>query len=486
MKFGSIISVLFACFIFCGCEDFLSEEDPSQVTNATFWKTKDDAEQGITAVYNGLKQNFLYGRQGIKSLNCRGDDIIARLQNAQIYSMDLFTNDASNTFARDLWKACYVIVFRANQVIESVPNIEMDNQRKNEIVLEAKFLRGFAYFMLAINFRQVPIVLEADSEDKYPAKASRESLWEQIYQDFTEAKGLPKSYTADKMGHATTYAAAAYLGKSYLYNQQYEKAIKEFEYIIKSNQFNLVADVNDNWNSTNENNEESIFELQYMYSPTSDQVNGRAEHFSPAGVGGYYVATPSDWIFKEFQKEKTVDGDFDPRMYGTFIWNYEGATIYQLPFLEFFADDPTYIAWKKFQLWDKSVEEASLWRSEINERIMRYGHVLLMYAEVLNEMGKTQEAIEQVNKIRLRAKLSPLENNIVQSDLREEIRHQRALEFCFEGERWYDIVRWGIGEKVFNENLDRSSYTSEKHDYFPIPQEELDANPNLTQNEGWN
>lgn len=479
---GLAIFLMMAMMV--SCDDFLTEQDPSQTSDATFWKTAEHAEQGLAAVYNGLKQNFLYGRQGPKNMNCRGDDIVARLQNAQIYSMDLFTNDVSNTFARDMWKACYVIVFRANQVIEKVPSIPMDETRKQEILNEAKFLRGFAYFTLAINYKQVPLVLEANPADKFPAKASEEELWNHIYSDFTDAKALPANYSEDKVGHATSYAATAFLGKAYLYQKRYPDAVRELQSIINSHQFSLTADVTDNYYAVNENNEESIFEIQYMYSPISNQINGRAEHFSPAGVGGYYVATPSEWIFKEFQKERTLSGDYAPRLYGTFVWNYPGATIYQLPFLTFFESEPDYIAWKKFQLWDKSVEEASLWRSEINERIMRYSHVLLMCAEALNEQGQTSEAIPLVNQIRQRANLSSLAQNASQSDVREDIRHQRALEFCFEGERWYDIVRWGIGNEVFNKNLSRPNYSA-KFDYFPIPQEEIDANPNLEQNEAW-
>lgn len=245
--------------------------------------------------------------------------------------------------------------------------------------------------------------------------------------------------------------------------------------VVASWNFTLMEDVYDNWGSENE----------YMYSSVRSQHNQATIHLAPAGVGGYYVLAPSDWIF-EFKKEKTVDGDFDPRMYETFIWNYEGAQIYQLPFEEFFDGEPDYIAYKKFQLWDKPVSEASLHQSEINFRIMRYSHVLLMLAEAENELGNTSVAANAVNEIRSRANLASVSSAVNQGELREDIRRQRALEFHLEGERWYDIVRWGIGNEVFTNNLQRPDYNPDRHDYFPIPQEEIDANPNLTQNAGWN
>lgn len=487
MKYIKIFTLFISFALITGCDkDFLEESDPSQITNDTFWNTADDAEQGLIATYSALKQTFLWSSQGIKNMNSRGDDIVARLQNAQIYRPDLFTNDPANTFARDMWKEAYVLIFRANQVIDNVQLIEMEEDRKQDIILEAKFLRGIGYFTLAQNFRQVPLVLTSESEDLFPEKASREELWVQIEQDFTEARDLPDSYPADMVGHATSWAARSYLGKAYLYQEKWQDAADELRSVVDSGNFTLMEDVYDNWGSENENNAESIFEIQYMYSSVSSQHNQATIHLAPGGVGGYYVLAPSEWIFEEFQEEKTVDGEFDPRMYETFIWNYEGAQIYQTPFEEFFAGELDYIAYKKFQLWDKSISEASLHQSEINFRVMRYSHVLLMLAEAENELGNTAAAVNAVNQIRSRADLESLNSSATQDDLKEDIMHQRALEFHIEGERWYDVVRWGIGDEVFTNNLERSDYSSERHDYFPIPQAEIDANPNLTQNAGWN
>lgn len=486
MKVFKIISVFLVLFGFLSCENFLDEQDPSQITNTTFWKNADQLEQGLTATYSALKQTYLWNSQGFKNMNSRGDDIVARIQNPQIYKPDLFTNDPYNTFASGMWKNAYVLIFRANQVIDNSAAIEMDAQRKKEIVLEAKFLRGLAYFVLAQNFKQVPLVLSSNPETRFPIKASEEELWGQIEKDFQEALELPGSYSSNKAGHATKWAAKAFLAKSYLFRKNWQLAVDELQGIINSGQFSLMPDVYANWNSENENNQESIFEIQYMYSTASDQINQGTQHFAPAGVGGYFVLSPSDWIFKEFQKEKTVDGDFDLRMYATFIWNYPGAQIYQKPFTEFFSNDLNYVAWKKFQLWDKSVAEASLHRSEINERIMRYSHVLLMYAEAQAEVGSLPAAINAVNEIRKRANLSKIaDGSMTQTGILKEIMHQRALEFHLEGERWYDIVRRKIGDDVFKNNLERPNY-SEKFNYFPIPQIELDANRNdLTQNAEW-
>ncbi len=474
-------------FFLTGCDSFIDLQNPTEITNTTFWKTSNDAEQGLAAVYSGLKQRFLYNDQGIKNMNMRGDDLVARRQNPNIYNPDLFINTPSNSFALNMWSQAYIVIYRANQVIDNVPEIVMDETRKAEIIAEAQFLRGLSYFILINNFYTLPLSLKSspENDEMFPESASRETIWNQIVTDLNAAKkAVPESVEENNKGRATKFAAAAFLGKVYLYQEKYSDAIAEFEYILDNGNYSLLRDVNDNFSDKNENNEESIFEIQYHYFETSNQITGRAKHFAPPGIG-YYVATPSDWIFSEFQKEKTIEGKLDPRMYATFIWNYEGASIYQQPFEQFFSDNLDYIAWKKYQNWDLSVSEANLGRSSINERIMRLSHVLLMYAECLNEIGETEKAIIPVQRIRNRANLKELDNTITQEQLRLEIRHQRALEFCFEGERWYDIVRWEIGEHVFSTNLDRPNYTKGKYDFFPIPQSELDANPNLEQTKDW-
>lgn len=482
-KIHILLLVIIICFV-VGCDNFLDLQDPTEITNTTFWKTATDAEQGLAATYAGLKQTFLFNSQGIKNMNMRGDDLVARKQNPNIFNPDLFINTPSNSFALGMWKNAYILIYRANQVLDNVPNIVMNESRKKELLGETKFLRALGYFILIRNFQTVPLVLTSTpkGEEMFPSLSSRDEVWEQIYQDLKDAKkDAPLNVDEDNMGRVTSIAAAAYLGKAYLYNKRYNESIIEFEHILTKGNYNLVTDVQDNFSDRNENNIESIFEIQYHYFETSYQTTGRAKHFAPPGVG-YYVANPSAWIFQEFQKEKTIDGKLDPRMYATFIWNYEGAMIYQKPFTEYFATNLNYIAWKKYQNWDSSVADASLGRSSINERIMRLSHVLLMYGEALNEVGKTVKAIEPVDRLRERADLRNLPKGINQDDLREEIRHQRALEFCFEGERWYDIVRWNIGAQVFSEHLDRPNYVAVKFDYFPIPQGELDANPQLKQN----
>ena len=120
--------------------------------------------------------------------------------------------------------------------------------------------------------------------------------------------------------------------------------------------------------------------------------------------------------------------------------------------------------------------------------VLRFADVLLMKAETLNELGRTQEAEEPLYRVRRRAGLTDRSDveGLSMEQMREKIRHERRIELAFEGHRWFDMVRWDEGQYVLNflHSIGKSNAT-EKHLLFPIPQKEIDANPNLIQNPGY-
>jgi hypothetical protein len=117
---------------------------------------------------------------------------------------------------------------------------------------------------------------------------------------------------------------------------------------------------------------------------------------------------------------------------------------------------------------------------------LRYADILLLHAEALTMQNRQAEAYPLVNRIRARAKLAPLAAGLSSTQMMEEIRHQRMLEFFREGQRFYDLKRWGILEQEIknSDKVGRQFFTA-KHAYFPIPQNELNTNPSITQNAGW-
>ena len=124
---------------------------------------------------------------------------------------------------------------------------------------------------------------------------------------------------------------------------------------------------------------------------------------------------------------------------------------------------------------------------DINFTALRYADVLLMYAEVLNETGKTTEAHTYINMVRKRAGLAPL-SNLVKADFAVALEKERRVEFLYEGQRWFDLVRTGRAKAVLNKYFtdNKLSFSVEDYEFLmPIPQRELDIDSKLKQNPGY-
>src|SRR5690606_7975980 len=196
--------------------------------------------------------------------------------------------------------------------------------------------------------------------------------------------------------------------------------------------------------------------------------------------------------------ETTISGDVDPRLDATIFYNKpEGMQLYGHNFADFYADSPSDLNdlfCRKYQNSDGDRADEYDWRSGINERIMRYADVLLMYAECLNENGKTSEAYPFIQMVRDRVGLPDLATtkpDLSQQQMRDQIAHERFLEFALEGHRFDDIRRWGwLDDPAKLEWLESRDPEFESYipgrEFFPIPQSEMDNNPGISQqNEGY-
>ncbi len=506
----NIIIFIAAASLILGCKKSTLELlNPNQLTTETYWKTETDVQSALAATYGLLRDvnGGFWGVRGTEISNGRGDDFFIRNDVAALYQFSTFTNTPDNGPVNDMWNTCYRAIFRANQIMENIDKVsELSADAKAAYAAEAKFLRGLNYFLLAINFGDVPINLKtAGTQDEYfVAKSPEAEVWAQAKQDFTEAAAaLPVSYASQWIGRATRGAAIAYLGKSQLYTKDWTGAATTLAKLSTA-PFNymLMPDYNDNFVVTKENNQESVFEIQLGDVGGTNPWAGEnaaqglgvttAQEFAPAEVAGWFEVSPTDKLFNEFKKEKTVDNDFDPRMYATLIWDYPGATFYNKPFSAFKLIFGYSSMFKKYQNYTQKDEitgasGASDYTSSNNERALRYDDVLLMLAEALTMQGKPGEAYPYVKQIRDRAKLAPLTAGFTQDQMMAEIRHQRMLEFAREGQRFYDLKRWGLlkQEITNSDKVGKQFYVAGKHDYFPVPQAEMNSNPKMVQNSHW-
>lgn len=511
-----ILYCVLLCFAFTGCKKELDLQNANAKTIDLFWKTEADARAGLDAVYNSLIQDGTYMRMFPALTDSRGDDFTGDSPWVDLVQVGTFTIPSNSGPVQWLWATHYQLIWRANQVIFKVPEIDMDAELKKRLIGQAHFLRGLTYFNLAITYKTVPIIAELpdDKSTYFPASATEEVLWEQIIADFKAAKdALPVSYVGltgpdgGQLGRATKGAATGMLGKSHLYREQWQQAATEFNEIINGplkGTYRLMDDFRDNFREVNENNAESLFEVQFGQS---EQIGGTVMNYGGepnanwkqvSAIGrtyamdgyGYSDFMPTRWIYNEFKMEKTVDGKSDPRLLVT-IASYEPDDNSVLAYGKPWPHAQTAIYPRKYTHdglnWAGNDDQED---SGINYKIIRYADVLLMYAEALNELGNTSEAYGYIQQVRNRAKLpdlSVVKPGMNQAQMRDQISHERSLELAIESIRIHDIIRWKWlynPEKLAllkSRDPDFNTWTPGK-EYLPIPLSEINVNPNISRN----
>jgi hypothetical protein len=502
-----VIIIFFVTAILVSCKKSTLElQNPNLITTATFWKTETDVQSAFAATYGLLRDvnGGFWGVRGIELANGRGDDFFIRNDVADLYKLSTFTNTADNGPANDLWNISYRAIFRTNQILENIDKVAIDDASKKKYTAEAKFLRGLNYFILAINFGDAPLILKLPvSKDEYfTAKSPESDVWKQVISDFSAAGAdLPESYPAEWVGRATKGAALAYLGKAYVYSKDWANAEATLKKVTTMG-YQLMPVYGDNFIATKKNNQESVFEIQLADVGGTNPWSGEnanqalgvttAQEFAPSEVGGWFEVSPTDKLFNEFQKEKTITNDFDPRMYATLVWDYPGATFYNKPFSSFTLVFGYKSIYKKYQnyMQDKELtgaSGASDYTSSNNERALRYADVLLLLAEATTMQGRPADAYPYIKQIRDRAKLAALPGGYTEAQMMTEIRHQRMIEFARENQRFYDLKRWGLLQQEIanSDKVGKQFFVAGKHDYFPIPQNEINTNPLIKQNSKW-
>lgn len=361
----------------------------------------------------------------------------------------------------------------------------MENTLKNRILGEAHFLRAHYYFILVRLFGNVPLITEpvTAEDDLRPSRTSKEKVYDLIINDLKDAVSvLPASYTGADIGRATKGAAAGMLAKVYLTLGKYSDAVSYCQQVTALN-YQLNANYADNFNPATENSKESLFEVQY-YGKTSysfwsneNQASWSSTFMGPRNAdfvgGGYGWNQPTSEFVSKYEagdkrKDVTLLYDGCPSFDGKTYQSSYSITGYNV----------------RKHLVPKSISP-DYDTNPLNWPVLRYADVLLMEAEALCELNYLSEAIVPLNKVRQRAGLSNVAVT-TQADLRNKIRKERRLELAFEGIWWFDIVRYDNGQyaQQYFQSIDKTNFAP-KHLLLPIPQKEIDANPNLAQNPGY-
>lgn len=506
------LTVLFSgMFLFSSCDSQLEQTNPNNATEDTFWKNEADFNLALTSCYTPLKNALnggYYGTRGVMLRIARADEVDFRNDISDVYTVNRFTSSNTNSLTQGMFYQFYNALYRTNSIMQKLEEKkdEFSQEFQNAVTGECLFIRGFYLFQLAKEFQNVPLRLTASqSPSTFPlAKSSQSEIWAQAEVDLKKAAELLP--VTNKVGKPTQGAANAALGKLYIYEQEWQKAIDVMEPLTRSPYtYRLVDDFYWNFDDQHENNEESIFELLIEdvggtdlwgngENINSTQSNTRPKEYAAAEVGGWYEANPTQQMMDIFLKEKDKEGNYDYRARCSVAWDYEGCMYYQRPFREVFTQDKWKTYWiLKYQNWKTLTEEIAPPKSFINERAIRYADVILLLAEANMNLNKLDVAIGYINQIRQRANLNDYSGARTKEAVFEDLEHQRAVEFFVEGERFYDLRRW----ELFNETLKScdpiryqnfmggQSGSTNKFYYFPIPAKELETNELCTPNEGW-
>ena len=482
----NLIAIACLGFSFSSCSDFLEQNPQTDLSENEFYKTADDIASAVNGAYSSLQESDIYGNWyvfgEIPSDNTRNQlSGSVTTQN----EFDQFYIDTQNSMIANFWKAAYKVINRTNTVLGRIDGIEINAELANRYKLECKFIRALMYFNLVRVYGDVPLVLKeiSISESYEILREPKENVYNQIIADLKEAQGLPVSYSTAEDGRATQGAAKALLADVYMTLHKYTEAETILAEIINSGRYSLLENTPGSLNidgyknvfsPVNHNSKEGIFEIQFLKGGYGEGSN-YANNFAPENSGTNVVAVggtggnniPEMDIYNAYE-EGDLRRDFSMSL--GYYDNRKNNEWVESRYVCKFMDVP-------YQNNDASN----------NYPVIRYADVILMYAEALNQNGKTAEACKYLNMTRRRGfgyqttETSPVDLQTTdKAQFALMVEQERRVELAFENHRWFDLIRTGRAVEVMKS---KGFSLNETNLICPIPQKQIDVNPKLTQND---
>lgn len=499
-----ILSVTMVSF---SCTKFLDDVPKTSLTTGNSYKTAQDLEAGLNGVYNLFYGSDYYQWEYVMISDVGSDNAYPGGGNEEtFFQYDRHTLPASNHHNYVNWGALYRGVARANILLDKVAAVTdpaLTADRKNQIIGEASFLRAFHYYQLVKTYGGVPLELSSNTADPTAtrkARSTEKEVYDQIVKDLEVAAAkLPDTYGSSasiNKVRATKGAANAMLAKVWAQraDRDYAKVLTYCNAVINGGGgYSLVSNYANLFDGAHYFNAESILEIPFEEGNWSASSWGVELYLAPED-GWQKYCVPSKDLVNAYNAESdnirknanilfmTHDVNGDPISWGDENWNP--------------CKDPT--IGTPFNYKQK---HAGGWASGDNYYLLRLADILLLKAEAQNQTGATAAAIATLNIVRARVGLTAVSTGLSQAAAKTAILNERRLELAFEGQRWDDLVRSGTAVATMNA-LVENTYTclvntpsapvrmnyatvTTNHLILPIPQLEIDANPNLTQNAGY-
>jgi len=480
----SLIAFISA-FVAFSCSDSFVDVDSFNENSESFFNSEEDYEDALIGAYDLLQSSYLNVLLG----EIASDNTVAGGESATdvpgIQEVDKMSHTPVNAQLRDIWTWMFAGVNRANYILEFKNKTDFPDRDK--IIAEATFLRAYYYFELVKWFGDVPLAVDKrllfgdqDIVDRTP----KAEVYEQIEQDLIfAAANLP--VTQDKIGRVTKGAAQALLGKVYLYQDKFSEASVVLEEVINNGPYDLLADYSTMFENDNENNIESVFEVQYTDEEGAGfdclqcsegnvavGFNGIRNYTGPLFESGFSFNVPRQEVVDEFEA-----GDIrkDVAILDIEAWAAQNSDV---SYTEGFEHTGYYNRKYIARQGGLNTGDANLTRPN-NYRAIRFADVLLMAAEAFNRGGIDDNKAQQfLNRVRNRAALGDV--TVTGSELTTAIYKERRVELVGEGHHFFDLVRTGRAAQQID------GFTSGKNEIFPIPSIEIElAGNRWAQNPGY-
>jgi starch-binding outer membrane protein, SusD/RagB family len=501
-----ILSICFSGLYACK-SDFLDVPLQGKSTAET---DPDLAQNLVIGVYNSLMTAESFGAEGdihgiafVSATNIMSDDAekgsTPSDQQGTVGVIDDFTLTPTNLFVQSLWSGYYNGIAKVNNALVIIEKSTLDDVNKKKLMAEIRFIRGYYYFNLVRMFGGVPKILrvpndanDANNDPVFQTRASVEEIYQVIIDDLGYAVTNLPIRSATSSGRIAKGTAQSLLSKVYLYRKDYQKSYDLSLEVINSGQYDLLTNYENIWRQTGDNSKEAIFEIQTGQFNNSDYGINTYAMFQGPRVGGKGGWTDLGWGFcNPTQSLVNAYEDGDVRKSATIIFidnsgKYLGTRLYD-GFRVPSADSVQNLRYnyKAYHSENKNVENylGNRDRKQKNVHLLRFGEVLLINAEAGNELGKTDLALQNLNKVRKRANLKNRES-ASKEKLREHIWQERHVELAMEHDRFFDLVRTGQAATVMK--INQKNYVVGKHELLPIPALQIALSGNkLTQNNGY-
>jgi len=468
LKYINLVIVLLLVF---SCSDDFVDVASEDENSEEFFNSEDDYQRALTAAYDGLQSTYVNVMLG----EIASDNTLSGGESATdvigFQEIDDMIHTPNNANLRDIWNWMFGAVNRANFILEFQDKTDFTN--KNNVIGQARFLRAYYNFELVKWFGDIPLAVDKRIQfgDQFSIdRTPKSEVYALIEQDLIfAADNLP--YVQPETGRVTKGAAQALLGKAYLFQDKFDEAANVFQDLINNGPHDLLSDYTTMFENDNENNIESVFEVQYTDKEGAGfgclqcsegnvavGFNGIRNYSGPVFESGFSFNVPTQEVVDAFE-----DGDVrkDVAILDIDTWATANNASFSIGFEHTGYYNRKYISRKG----DLNTGDANLTNPN-NYRAIRFADVLLMAAEALNRKSSPDDIAAQtyLNRVRRRAFGDMLHDiSTTGSNLTNDIYKERRVELVGEGHRFFDLVRTGRAAQEID------GFVSGKHELFPIP-----------------